>query len=463
MRAPAIQIVSAFLILIAPIGAPRAAAAFIYVDPDATGANDGSSWDDAFRFLQDGLVTAAPGDQVRVAAGTYRPDRSTAHPDGTGDREATFELRSGVALLGCYAGAGAIDPDARSRLLHPSVLSGDLAADDQPGGGTEENAYHVLSGAGADQDALCEDFTITAGNADGAYQHRYGGGLYGDTNATLRDCRFQDNRAIHGGGVYLRPAGGFVTYPVLERCSVIGNSAQLDGGGMLISDSGPTMSHCLLACNVAGRDGGGQMYDMDGFPEMTNCVVSGNRAGRKGGGAYLFFCFNFPLTNCTFADNRAGTTGGAFYITNSSEQIRLNSTIVWGNLPNAISAESAEPSAVFSDIEGGWPGTGNIDADPLLRSASAIPWLLGPTSPCVDSGDPALTDAVYDTHPRWPAGFADGPRCDIGATGGPRNWEWRLCYPPTSHTSIRSTESESFSRPCVQPRRLTIKSPLATE
>jgi hypothetical protein len=62
----------------------------IYVDDDAVGANDGSSWAEAFACLQDALAVASRGDEIRVAQGVYTPDRGA---DVTaGDREAMFCL-----------------------------------------------------------------------------------------------------------------------------------------------------------------------------------------------------------------------------------------------------------------------------------------------------------------------------------------------------------------------------------
>lgn len=79
----------------------------VFVDADAPGANNGSSWTDAYNYLQDGLADAdsAPKPiEIRVAEGIYTPDRNSAEPNGSGDRTATFQLKNGIAIKGGYAG-----------------------------------------------------------------------------------------------------------------------------------------------------------------------------------------------------------------------------------------------------------------------------------------------------------------------------------------------------------------------
>ena len=117
-----------------------------YVDDDAPLGGDGSSWETAFKFLQDALAVALAGDEIHVAQGTHRPDRDAANPNGTGARTATFQFRNGVALHGGYAGLGAADPDLRDIALYETILSADLLGDDEPGfGNNVENCYHVLT------------------------------------------------------------------------------------------------------------------------------------------------------------------------------------------------------------------------------------------------------------------------------------------------------------------------------
>jgi len=88
----------------------------IYIDADATGANDGSSWVNACNYLQDALAVAQSSPkpvEVRVAAGIYKPDEGANQTPG--NREATFQLKNGVTLKGAYAGYGQTHPDDRNR------------------------------------------------------------------------------------------------------------------------------------------------------------------------------------------------------------------------------------------------------------------------------------------------------------------------------------------------------------
>ena len=99
----------------------------LYVDDDAPLGGDGTSWNTAYRFLQDGLTVADGGGfaEIRVGQGSYTPDTDEANPDGTDDREATFQLLNGVALMGGYAGIGAKNPDDRDIELYETILTGD--------------------------------------------------------------------------------------------------------------------------------------------------------------------------------------------------------------------------------------------------------------------------------------------------------------------------------------------------
>ena len=143
----------------------------IYVDANSPGANDGSSWSDAYNYLQDALMFAAAGDQIRVAQGVYKPDDFVLSDRPSLGREETFQLINGVSLRGGYAGFGEADPNERDIELYETVLSGDLDGNDveihyakelmdEPT--RAENCYHVVTGSGTDANAVLDRLQVRA-------------------------------------------------------------------------------------------------------------------------------------------------------------------------------------------------------------------------------------------------------------------------------------------------------------
>jgi len=294
----------------------------IYVDTDAFGANDGSSWEDAYNFLQDALAdanSAVKPVEIRVALGIYTPDSNSANPNGSGDREATFQLISGVALKGGYAGFGAPDPNARDIELYETILSGDLNGNDRDVGNPQdllddpccaENSYHVVTSVDSDEKTVLDGFTITAGNANCLLEDYYnacGAGLFVMlSNVEVINCTFRWNTAtIHGGGMY-----NYDSSPTLNNCRFTENRAQAtnigtSGGGMCNYQSSAMLNKCNFSNNSA--DLGGAMCNYECSPIVTGCTFSGNKGGSGGG---MTNCESNPILNgCTFVGNSAHGTG----------------------------------------------------------------------------------------------------------------------------------------------------------
>jgi hypothetical protein len=282
-----------------------AAGKIIYVDEIASGANDGSSWDDAYNFLQDALADANESEKpvdIRLAQGSYSPDQDTLNQEGTADREATFQLINGVALKGGYAGLGTTDPNTRDVVLFETALVGEIRSTGFGGG----NSYHIVTGSRTDETAVLDGFIIAGGNANGPrlgeepnydYRFRYGAGLYNDAGSpTLIDCVFTDNSAyMAGGGIYNSNGSS----PTLTSCIFYWNSA-VDGCGIYNSNSNPTLTGCVFSTNIAQNNGGG-MYNDQSSPILTDCMFMDN-SGSYGGGIYNSRS-NPALTNCEFIAN----------------------------------------------------------------------------------------------------------------------------------------------------------------
>ena len=101
-RSPAVVLISL------AVAAQGAQAETWYVDATVSNPGDGRSWSGAFQFLQDALYEPdlAANDEIRVAAGTYLPDRYATAPYGTGDLTESFDLRPGVAVYGGFPPGG---------------------------------------------------------------------------------------------------------------------------------------------------------------------------------------------------------------------------------------------------------------------------------------------------------------------------------------------------------------------
>ena len=146
-----------------------ASAADVFVDQNATGLNNGTTWVDAYIDLQDGLGDADAGETVFVAKGTYKPGVVQA---------ASFDIPLEVQMQGGYAGSNnPLNPFDRDFVLYETILSGDIDNNDlsspaqEPSHIQGDNSYHVVTII--DDDALppgfvgteVDGFTITAGNA----------------------------------------------------------------------------------------------------------------------------------------------------------------------------------------------------------------------------------------------------------------------------------------------------------
>ncbi len=373
----------------------------IYVDSNAPGENDGSSWVDAFRYLQDGLAVAFEGDQIWVAGGIYRPDQGKNKRQG--DRTVSFELKKGVMIYGGFPSGGGYWEE-RNRRVNKTILSGDLQGNDAKdivptklsGDATRnDNSYRVVVASGTDYNTILGGFIITGGNAKGNSSSSYdkGGGLYCKSGSlTLLNCLFKGNSGIIGGAMYN-------------------------------SKGDPSLINCTFLLNSANDEGAG-IYSSRGSPILYNCVFGSNYAKEHGGGMYNEF--NSPIiTNCTFSGNSAYAGGGIYC--KKAKPIVTNS-ILWGNSsrygklePSQIYA--SEASIDYSCIQGlteDLAGKGNIGLDPHFLKAAENDFNLKADSPCIDAGTNDLLLPEINTDVDGTVRLKDGnnddtARIDIGA------------------------------------------------
>jgi hypothetical protein len=250
-----------------------------------------------------------------------------------------------------------------------------------------------------------------------------GGGMfnsnyhYEECRPTLTNCTFSGNSANWGGGM----ANGS-SNAVVVNCKFIGNSAKW-GGGMLNTESSPTLTNCTFSGNWA--DFGGGMDNGSSNPMIINCSFSGNY-----GSGMVNSQSSVWLINCTLAENSAPNGGGIY--NHSGTSATIINCIIWGNDWDELAGGGFEVS--YSDIEGGWPGQGNIDTDPCFAELGYWDpngvWVDGDYhllegSPCIDAGDPNYiaepNETDLDGRPR-----VIGGQIDMGAYEAPVPAEVRI-------------------------------------
>jgi predicted outer membrane repeat protein len=383
----------------------------ILVDTNAPGTNDGSSWENAYIYLQDALSTAQSGDEIWVAQGIYKPDQGVGIAPGS--RGSSFHLISGAGIYGGFPSGGG-SWEERDPNEYETILSGQLD-------GT--NSYHVVIATDTDSTAIIDGFTITGGKANGSDGNDDGGGMYGigdsgSATPTVINCIFKNNYARYDGGGVVGCRGRFI------NCAFVENVAERFGGG---ANGSATFINCAFIrnrviehCTSCGAGGGG----LASAGTLINCIFIGNRAEDEGGG---LSCSTANLTNCIFIGNSAGSTGGAIkngwtgsritnctFVGNSASSggaiycfnysPKITNSILWDNQGGEIRGSTGSLDATYSNIKGGIAGIGNINEDPLFLDADGEDDIFGteddnprlsPGSPCTDAGN--NNDAPLDS------------------------------------------------------------------
>ena len=343
----------------------------LYVDGIATtGADDGSTWENAFLELADALRFAEANPEVEeiwVAYGTYKPkhrasDGSAANPV---DRDNAFKLVPNVKIYGGFYGdeTAVSERDLRNSdyvdifgeedgSAYATILSGDFEGDDTPDFASHtENAYHVVLSLGDVGSALLDGVTIKGG--------------YANTETDLTIGEHTVNRGSGAGMAIISSA------PMLNNIFLRQNKTLGSGGAILAFSSPFVLTNAIIATNSSIV---GSVFMEDSSPFITNTTITGNTADDGGGVA------NY------------GT---------GAPQIR--NTIVWGNTTNIF--VDGESPLYYNSIIQGSGGSGvdwvtafgtdegnNLDADPQFFDATYGMYGLKPSSPAINTGNNIFFD-----------------------------------------------------------------------
>lgn len=416
-----------------------APAKVVYVDRDASGAGDGSSWTDAYTQIGPAVWAAADGDELWVAEGTYTEQILLIRP---------------VEVYGGFRGTetSRMQRDWRTR---PTIV-------DAAGAG---NAFRIA------QPCRVDGFTLLNGvSAEGGAITSFADGVAAMTTTTIANCRIEGNSGTYGGGIHSHidrvevigceitnnvgtEAGGIYAFNsrlAVRDCVVTGNLGLTACGGIMgrsgseyTAVTNCSISATTITANRSGGNGGGilmiggthgrVLYIVDrcvishneavsgaglrllGTGEVRDSLIVYNTASFAGGAIDSFQGFT-TLRNCTLSRNVASQFGA---LSNWEGRLFVFNSIMYDNGAGPIGGEQLAIS--YSCYDGGYPGReGTINANPGFVAPLAGDFRLGPSSVCLDAGTHAdlLASQRYDLdgHARIADGNNDGLAVvDMGA------------------------------------------------
>ncbi len=351
-----------------------------YVDSSKAISGVGTSWDAAFRTLQEGLKNAKWGDSILVANGTYYPD------SGTGDRNKFFQVAEGVTLLGGFYGTET-DLSKRDWVVNPTILSGEVGNPLT----NSDNSEKVLV---LNNSSLVEGFIIK--------QAGIGVSAERSEDVTIRKCKFTD---LYSYAIQANQC------PVLgiDKCYFSENKSAVPGN----------VGYCI---NIERSD------EID----IKNSVFYKNKKSDL-----LFDLSNGSVQNCTFYkdDDSAISCNGSsleFYnniIWKNSSTSTVYDILLYSSYDSATNETMNSnlnidycylkygQSGIYSNLQSVSYGLNMlIDsiADPGFIDTSAGNLRLKAESPFVDVGDPFIvsTDNQFDIDGNM---RIFGTRVDLGA------------------------------------------------
>ncbi len=339
----------------------------LYVDIDANGANDGSSWTNAFNNLQDAIHAATICDAIEelwVAEGTYLPTQNIFGNSSPGDATSkVFFLTHDVKIYGGFDGTEMQLSD-RDPAAHITILSGDLDNNDlaNPAASKDDivgsNARNILYLQALTNAALIDGFTISA--ADGRI------GSYGTavrnigSSIKFENCKLIANAASSAGALFNQALAGLNANPHFTDCIFENNYAKNSAGAIYAAATSSWLNtdmsffNCSFLNNTANESEnifykGGAIYNYaDGGSSDLNlqgCLFDGNYAGIRAGAIYNFVrnsggSADLTATNCIFSNNSTTSSGGgACYFDSSHSGFaypEFNNCLFYGNSSTGI-------------------------------------------------------------------------------------------------------------------------------
>ncbi|NOX90688.1 MAG: tandem-95 repeat protein, partial [Calditrichaeota bacterium] len=315
--------------------------------------------------------------------------------------------------------------------------------------------YGSLIAEGTSQDSII----FTMDDAAGSATEWSGIKLFSDS-ATVNKliyCRIEKGDAdimVAGTGTFEENGGGIfiaesVSQNTVIKHNTIQNNKAYEGGGGLFIAGSPKVEYNLIRNNTAGQYGGGVAMRGSSLLEMAspslknNIIIRNHADGQGGGGIGIFANTSASVMNdLIYGNSSLNGSGGGVFVYSSSSFLDVKNTIIRGNSANSDNQVFGVINATYSNIEGGYSGEGNIDADPQFSDPANDDFHFEANSPVVDAGTNTNAPAVdFDGEARPFDGDRDGNAVvDMGP------YEYQNTAPVITSTPVtEATEDQLYS------------------
>ena len=252
-----------------------------------------------------------------------------------------------------------------------------------------------------------------------------GGGILMYGMATIDNCEIYSNTAGDaGGGIHC-----CIMNPVIINCKIYDNTSngeEYGGGGISVFHSNPTIIKTEISNNHAELGAGIFINDHTCFGGQIDrtiidrCTITGNEAETEGGGLYVHSVNSseYSLVDCkntVIYNNDANTLDGNEILIETYYGQVDESYITYNCIePNGLYVDGNQNIVIVEN---------NIGENPLFENQTLNNFNLTLPSPCIDAGDPMSQWDPDDTIADIGCYYYDHSGYDIHVLNNGYNWE----------------------------------------
>jgi hypothetical protein len=416
----------------APVTLTVAPRSVVYVDANATGTQDGSSWANAFTNLAPAVVGAGQCTVIWMAAGVYPQAQEISVPpgveiDGGFPSGGTLTNRNPANFPTYLQSSSGQTPQALLA-LETAEVSGQHTTFDGLDFRNGADGVECLAGSPVIRNCSFNNFTNSALLSDAVNPYLTNCVFAGNNNGILEQSTLQLSHCSFSNnvGASIESIVGQLT---VADCVFLGNSngfgetAYTYGGAIDLVDSGGLVQRCVFSGNVASG-GGAVAVDPQSVLTLSDSLLYGNVATDEGGA--LANQGALSVINCTVANNFSQYEGGG--LVQYQGACQLNNSIFWGNNSLSLQVTNTESAEIYlqtaqvgaitltNDIlqfKQHFTGPNVSSVNPLFSNSAAGNFTLSSLSPAINAGNNAFV-APGDTDLAGGARIQQGT-VDLGA------------------------------------------------